>query len=93
MSHPPFHNRVNGSLANLANSTSTVTNEFEFAEYKCETAGYVLPDGSDTFSVQCEKGGVFPTAISWPTCVDNTTITTPAPPNGGGGTGNQFNWI
>ena len=50
-----FHlndDRVNGSLANLANSTSTVTNEFQSAEYKCETAGYVLPDGSDTFYVQ-----------------------------------------
>ena len=44
--------RVNGSLANLANSTSVVTDEFQSAEYKCETAGYVLPDGSDTFYVQ-----------------------------------------
>ena len=49
----PFpDNRVNGSLANLANSTSVVTEEFQLAEYKCETAGWVLPDGSDTFSVQ-----------------------------------------
>ena len=45
-------NRVNGSLANLANSSSVVTDEFQLAEYKCETAGWVLPDGSDTFSVQ-----------------------------------------
>ena len=54
----PFpDNRVNGSLANLANSTSVVTEEFQFAEYKCETAGWVLPDGSDTFSVQVGSVG------------------------------------
>ena len=46
------NDRVNGSQANLANSTSVVTAEFQSAEYKCETAGYVLPDGSDTFYVQ-----------------------------------------
>ena len=39
--------------------------------------------------MQCGKGGIFPATISWPTCVDNTTLTTPAPPNGpnGGGAG------
>ena len=50
--YPSFLLSVNGSLANLANSTSTVTAEFQSAEYKCETAGWVLPDGSDTFYVQ-----------------------------------------
>ena len=30
---------------------------------------------------QCGKGGVYPTTIAWPTCIDNTTLTTPAPPS------------
>eukprot|EP00095_Tigriopus_kingsejongensis_P008505 maker-scaffold181_size278858-snap-gene-0.13 protein:Tk08505 transcript:maker-scaffold181_size278858-snap-gene-0.13-mRNA-1 annotation:"von willebrand factor type egf and pentraxin domain-containing protein 1-like" len=62
----------------LAESSSSVSNEGDKAEYTCTNATLKI-NGEDTFTLTCGSDGKFPSPMTWPTCSDPVEVFTEEP--------------